>query len=66
MPLNPNGKALVKKAEVIDVNLGHAPETFVRAAFCQCNGKEPSAGSEPVMRADGYSDDIDNVTAEYL
>ena len=29
-------------------------------------GKEPSAGSEPVVRADGYSDDIDNVTVEYL
>lgn len=27
----------------IDVNLGHAPEAFVRAAHCQIHGTEPSA-----------------------
>jgi len=27
----------------IDVNLGHTPEAFVRAAYCQINGAEPSA-----------------------
>ena len=27
----------------IDVNLGHAPEAFVRAAHCQINGAEPDA-----------------------
>ena len=27
----------------IDVNLGHEPEAFVRAAHCQINGTEPSA-----------------------
>jgi hypothetical protein len=27
----------------IDVNLGHEPEAFVRAAHCQINGAEPSA-----------------------
>jgi hypothetical protein len=26
----------------IDVNLGHEPEAFVRAAYCQINGTEPS------------------------
>ena len=27
----------------IDVNLGHSPEAFVRAAYCQINGAEPSS-----------------------
>jgi hypothetical protein len=27
----------------IDVNLGHTPEAFVRAAYCQVNGSEPPA-----------------------
>src|SRR5262245_49014289 len=32
-----------KAAAAIDVNLGNRPEDFVRAAFCQVNGAEPSA-----------------------
>ncbi|HEY4107249.1 MAG TPA: DUF5010 domain-containing protein [Polyangiaceae bacterium] len=28
-------------ANTIDVNLGNSPEAFVRAAYCQVNGKEP-------------------------
>jgi hypothetical protein len=31
-------------AGTIDVNLGNAPEGFVRAAHCQVNGTEPAAG----------------------
>jgi hypothetical protein len=27
----------------VDVNLGNAPEAFVRAAYCQVNGSEPAA-----------------------
>ncbi|HVZ74995.1 MAG TPA: DUF5010 domain-containing protein [Polyangia bacterium] len=30
-------------AGAIDVNLGNAPEAFVRAAYCQINGAEPPA-----------------------
>jgi hypothetical protein len=30
------------KRTSIDVNLGHAPEAFVRAAHCQINGTEPT------------------------
>jgi hypothetical protein len=32
------------KATDVDVNLGNAPEAFVRAAYCQVNGSEPPAG----------------------
>jgi hypothetical protein len=32
-----------EKATVIDVNLGNAPEAFVRAAHCQVTGSEPDA-----------------------
>jgi hypothetical protein len=31
------------RSEMIDVNLGHAPEAFVRAAHCQIHGREPAA-----------------------
>jgi hypothetical protein len=31
-----------RTAEIVDVNLGHTPEVFVRAAHCQIAGKEPS------------------------
>jgi len=33
----------VRAAGAIDVNLGNAPEAFVRAAHCQVNGTEPPA-----------------------
>jgi len=38
-----------EKRASIDVNLGHAPEAFVRAAHCQINGTEP----DPAQVADG-------------
>jgi hypothetical protein len=36
------GPCTVNQGE-IDVNLGNSPEAFVRAAYCQVNGTEPSA-----------------------
>ena len=41
--LKPEWSGPCQRAEVVDVNLGHAPEAFVRAAYCQITGKEPSA-----------------------
>ncbi|MDI3289943.1 DUF5010 domain-containing protein [Polyangium sp. 15x6] len=41
--LKPEWSGPCQRAEVVDVNLGHAPENFVRAAYCQITGKEPSA-----------------------
>ncbi|HVJ18714.1 MAG TPA: DUF5010 domain-containing protein [Polyangiaceae bacterium] len=32
-----------ERSDAIDVNLGNAPESFVRAAYCQVNGVEPDA-----------------------
>jgi hypothetical protein len=31
------------RADIVDANLGNSAESFVRAAFCQVNGSEPSA-----------------------
>ena len=41
--LKPEWAGPCARAEVIDVNLGHAPGVFVRAAFCQITGQEPPA-----------------------
>lgn len=41
--LKPEWKGPCQKAEPIDVNLGHSPEAFVRAAWCQAAGAEPDA-----------------------
>jgi hypothetical protein len=35
--------AVCQRADKIDVNLGHAPEAFVKAAYCQITGKEAPA-----------------------
>jgi hypothetical protein len=40
-----------RAAGVIDVNLGNAPEDFVRAAYCQVNGTEPPAGTVEMWSA---------------
>ena len=40
--LKPEWNGPCARSEVVDVNLGHAPEAFVRAAHCQIAGKEPS------------------------
>jgi hypothetical protein len=40
--LKPEWSGLCQRADVVDVNLGHAPEAFVRAAHCQITGREPS------------------------
>ena len=40
--LKPEWNGPCERANVVDVNLGHAPEVFVRAANCQIAGKEPS------------------------
>ena len=40
--LVPEFEGPCEKTASIDVNLGHAPEAFVRAAHCQINGTEPA------------------------
>lgn len=40
--LKPEWSGPCQRAEKIDVNLGNAPEVFVRAAHCQATGSEPS------------------------
>src|SRR5579863_5369617 len=41
--LKPEWNGPCARAEPVDVNLGNAPESFVRAAFCQIVGQEPPA-----------------------
>jgi hypothetical protein len=40
--LKPDWTGPCAKADKIDVNLGHTPESFIRAAVCQVTGSEPS------------------------
>ena len=40
--LKPEWNGPCQRADKIDVNLGNAPEVFVRAAHCQAKGSEPS------------------------
>ncbi len=40
--LKPEWSGPCAKSEIVDVNVGHSPEAFVRAAHCQIAGKEPS------------------------
>lgn len=39
--LKPEPNVPCARAEKVDVNLGHAPEVFVRAAYCQVHGQQP-------------------------
>src|SRR3954469_4217578 len=39
--LKPEWSGPCQRAEKVDVNLGNAPEVFVRAAHCQATGTEP-------------------------
>jgi hypothetical protein len=39
--LKPEWDGPCARADVVDVNLGHAPEALVRAAHCQITGREP-------------------------
>jgi hypothetical protein len=41
--LKPEWSGPCQRTDKVDVNLGHAPEVFVRAAHCQVAGSEPSA-----------------------
>ncbi|HWZ88112.1 MAG TPA: DUF5010 domain-containing protein [Polyangiaceae bacterium] len=41
--LRPEFSGPCARADRVDVNLGNAPEAFVRAAYCQVQGSEPSA-----------------------
>ena len=45
-----------RRAETVDVDLGNAPEAFVRAAACQVSGQAPDAGTVKIwvrkLRAD--------------
>jgi hypothetical protein len=41
--LKPEWQGPCHQSPVVDVNLGHSPEAFVRAATCQLTGKEPAA-----------------------
>jgi hypothetical protein len=40
--LKPDWSGTCAKAEKIDINLGHTPESFIRAASCQVTGAEPT------------------------
>ena len=40
--LKPDWSGTCAKADKIDVNLGHTPESFIRAASCQVTGAEPT------------------------
>ena len=41
--LKPEWAGPCAKTAIVDVNLGHTPENFVKAAYCQCTGKAPDA-----------------------
>lgn len=41
--LGPEFSGPCVRTDTVDVNLGHSPEAFVRAAHCQINGGEPEA-----------------------
>jgi hypothetical protein len=41
--LKPDFKGPCAQAQVVDVNLGNTPETFVQACACQVTGKAPAA-----------------------
>jgi hypothetical protein len=41
--LEPEWSGPCVRIEIVDVNLGHSPEAFVRAAHCQIAGKQPSS-----------------------
>lgn len=43
--LTPEHDGPCERKLVVDVNLGHAPEAFVRAAQCQIDGTEPEAAT---------------------
>jgi hypothetical protein len=43
--LRPEWEGPCVKANAVDVNLGNAPEAFVRAAQCQIDGNEPDAAT---------------------
>jgi hypothetical protein len=43
--LKPEWAGPCQKSAVVDVNLGNSPESFVKAAYCQCNGKLPDAAT---------------------
>jgi hypothetical protein len=40
--LKPEWQGPCAKTDTVDVNLGNSPEAFVRAAFCQITGREPT------------------------
>src|SRR4051812_39085725 len=41
--LKPDFPGECPRADVVDVNLGHSPESFVRAAYCQITGQAAPA-----------------------
>ena len=43
--LRPEWDGPCERANAVDVNLGNAPESFVRAAQCQISGSEPDAAT---------------------
>src|SRR5882724_7188481 len=40
--LKPDWTGPCAKTDKVDVNLGHTPESFIRAVSCQISGKEPT------------------------
>jgi hypothetical protein len=40
--LRPDFAGTCARADIVDVNLGHTPQSFVRAAHCQVTGQPPS------------------------
>jgi len=65
--LKPEFDGRCARADVVDVNLGHAPEAFVLAAYCQIWGEAPPAGLVELwsgrLRDDAHVRRIDVVRA---
>src|SRR5260370_34537289 len=61
--LKPEWEGPCARSEIIDVNLGHTPEAFVKAAYCQINGRPaPPDAVEPWakrLREDPHTRRID-------
>jgi hypothetical protein len=65
--LKPEWQGPCARTETVDVNLGNSPEAFVRAAYCQITGQEPTPRSVEQwarrLRQDGHVRRVDVVRA---
>jgi hypothetical protein len=65
--LKPDWQGPCVRSDTIDVNLGHSPESFVRAAYCQITGQQAPANTVEQwsgrLRTDSHVRRIDVVRA---